>query len=221
MEEIPDITNLGNSVSQEGSDENQTSCDNILPGQPCANKTKCLRHQAQSFQVTFNITTEGGPLIDPSNYHELWKSMAGKSRRHATTVKPILKGTLLSEEKLKTLDKDEKCSICLSEFETGQLVTETLCGHMFHKRCLRNYFEREARYSLIYKCPLCRKYLTCPHKVTQNFHIKSHYQMRGNTVICDQNVYDFTPRIYNRVRRNRRTRRVPNIEEPTITSTSI
>lgn len=44
------------------------------------------------------------------------------------------------------------CSICLLEFESGQLVTNILrCNHLFHQTCLQRWME-----SPPFSCPMCR-----------------------------------------------------------------
>lgn len=41
-----------------------------------------------------------------------------------------------------------ECSICLEEFNQGETVAETMCGHKFHLDCLRKVENS--------KCPNCR-----------------------------------------------------------------
>lgn len=208
IESLPSSSNLS-FLEDAGSVTRDTtiSCDNHWAGQCCANKIPCLRHQQQTFEIKFKVTTQGGPLIDPLNFHHLWKNIAKKSREAPAMCRPILNGFKLTEEKMLSENlKDEKCSICLEEYKTSDLVCKTLCGHCFHKKCLAKYLKKEAEDSLIYRCPMCRHHLTFKHRVNQYFHIRSNYKVRENQVICDQSVYDFTGRLYN-YRRNRRRQR--------------
>lgn len=42
------------------------------------------------------------------------------------------------------------CSICLSNFQSGELITELPCKHLFHKNCLSQWFNCNNT------CPLCK-----------------------------------------------------------------
>jgi len=44
-----------------------------------------------------------------------------------------------------------ECSICQEEFEEGEELKKTPCGHYFHEPCLGQWLENYAR-----SCPLCR-----------------------------------------------------------------
>ena len=45
------------------------------------------------------------------------------------------------------------CTICLSNFQPKELITELPCNHLFHKNCLSQWFNHNNT------CPLCK--LTC------------------------------------------------------------
>ena len=40
------------------------------------------------------------------------------------------------------------CSICLDETDMSE-IESTICGHVFHRRCLQDWWERR------YTCPMC------------------------------------------------------------------
>ena len=208
IESLPSSSNLSFLEDSGAVTRDRTiSCDNHWAGQCCANKTPCLRHQEQTFEIKFKVTTQGGPLIDPLNFHHLWKNIAKKSREAPAMCKPIIQGFKLTKEKIVSENLEgEKCSICLEEYQTADIVHKTLCGHCFHKKCLAKYLKKESEDSLIYRCPMCRHFLTYKHRVNQYFHIRSNYKVRDQAVICDQSVYDFTGRLYNQSRRHRRRR---------------
>ncbi|PKA51130.1 E3 ubiquitin-protein ligase RING1-like [Apostasia shenzhenica] len=46
--------------------------------------------------------------------------------------------------------RDELCTICLNEFMVGLGVLRTPCGHVFHGRCISQWFESAGT------CPVCR-----------------------------------------------------------------
>lgn len=49
--------------------------------------------------------------------------------------------------------KDDKCSICLTEFEDDDTVKYTECCHFYHPTCLEEWTKQN------YTCPICRKSL--------------------------------------------------------------
>lgn len=46
---------------------------------------------------------------------------------------------------------DAQCSICLSAFCTGERLKSPACGHRFHGRCIRAWFNKSHS-----ECPVCR-----------------------------------------------------------------
>jgi len=59
----------------------------------------------------------------------------------------------LSKIILKTILKDEICSICHDKFNSENEFSVTDCGHYFHKNCLSKLFEISRKSD----CPLCRE----------------------------------------------------------------
>lgn len=45
-----------------------------------------------------------------------------------------------------------ECSICLEKYALGNLLTLFPCGHLFHRKCIYEWFTN----SVNYKCPVCR-----------------------------------------------------------------
>jgi hypothetical protein len=58
-------------------------------------------------------------------------------------------------EKIKSVKleekSDEKCSICMSEMEEGEVVSTLKCNHKYHKECVEEYLSHHSN-----KCPICR-----------------------------------------------------------------
>lgn len=46
--------------------------------------------------------------------------------------------------------KTPSCAICLSDFELGQKLVIMACGHVYHRVCIKEWF------NLNYNCPTCR-----------------------------------------------------------------
>lgn len=51
------------------------------------------------------------------------------------------------------VDSDEimKCSICLENYVTGEIISVLSCEHEFHKRCIEEWLNSHV------DCPLCRQ----------------------------------------------------------------
>ena len=56
--------------------------------------------------------------------------------------------------------KDTICSICLDEFEKEHKIRKTVCGHLFHMKCLDKWLSENS-----YKCPMCRAEITSPSTI--------------------------------------------------------
>ena len=54
-----------------------------------------------------------------------------------------------------TSGEKEECTICLCEFEKNEKVYKTGCGHMYHVRCLDQWFRQNTNHT----CPNCRSHL--------------------------------------------------------------
>lgn len=59
--------------------------------------------------------------------------------------------------KLYCKEKPEPCSIC-TELLQNNLATLKKCKHVFHKKCIQNWFNQNV--SQVRKCPLCREIFT-------------------------------------------------------------
>ena len=60
---------------------------------------------------------------------------------------------LVSTSENLILNEDEKCAICMGEFEVGETVQTFYCSHKFHKECSITW--RKTKNS----CPTCGKSL--------------------------------------------------------------
>ena len=59
---------------------------------------------------------------------------------------PLLDKKELTDEGL----LDEKCVICLENYQTKEKITRLNCNHTFHYKCLSTWVKTEST------CPLCR-----------------------------------------------------------------
>lgn len=51
-----------------------------------------------------------------------------------------------------TVETAESCTICLEEYELGDLLRRLPCGHIFHARCIDHWLTTRST-----SCPLCRE----------------------------------------------------------------
>jgi len=51
-------------------------------------------------------------------------------------------------------DASMACSICLMQWEMGDVISVTQCSHSFHQRCVRDWLRRSKT------CPMCRETVT-------------------------------------------------------------
>jgi len=80
-----------------------------------------------------------------------------RSVRRALQIGTVLAGQRLSDEEIRALPKVRfeqeelhQCSICLENYQQGELLTQLCCGHFFHVPCLARWMQRATQ------CPLCR-----------------------------------------------------------------
>jgi len=80
-----------------------------------------------------------------------------RSVRRVLQLGTVLTGQRLSDEEILALPKvrfdaaeQQSCSICLEQYQRGELLTALKCGHFFHVGCLAKWFQRSMQ------CPLCR-----------------------------------------------------------------
>ncbi|RIB02041.1 hypothetical protein C2G38_923253 [Gigaspora rosea] len=62
---------------------------------------------------------------------------------HTLPTKPYLMS--------KARSPDERCTICLSEYEHNDWLRDLPCAHDFHKECIDSWFKNSD------KCPICRR----------------------------------------------------------------
>jgi len=53
---------------------------------------------------------------------------------------------------LKDCDGEHSCSICLTEYESGEVMRKLTCSHKFHKDCVDTWLQSNIT------CPICKKY---------------------------------------------------------------
>mmetsp|Transcript_18042 Transcript_18042/g.45139 ORF Transcript_18042/g.45139 Transcript_18042/m.45139 type:complete len:620 (+) Transcript_18042:238-2097(+) len=57
------------------------------------------------------------------------------------------------EDQVESEESEKCCAICLRDFEPGQALLTTQCGHQYHALCLIQAWQRRPH------CPLCREYI--------------------------------------------------------------
>jgi hypothetical protein len=59
--------------------------------------------------------------------------------------------TTTLEEMDDEMEQGIRCAICLIRLEDGDIIGDIVCGHTFHKDCLKDWLKRKNR------CPLCQQ----------------------------------------------------------------
>ena len=51
-------------------------------------------------------------------------------------------------------DNDDNCSVCLGDFRVNEELFKLQCGHLYHKKCLKDWLKKSNC------CPLCKRILS-------------------------------------------------------------
>lgn len=75
--------------------------------------------------------------------------------------KTMIKTTSLTEVLIEDLSVDlsDDCSICLEKYRKNDKCIKLDCSHIFHKKCLNEWFKNRIDKSEELNCPLCRNNL--------------------------------------------------------------
>ncbi len=88
-------------------------------------------------------------LLNSDNYETIYNN----------AIEIICEKLFLERKKLKLgpykritqKDTVHTCSICLDNFKEGTYKRELCCGHVFHKKCIDKWVQKD------HSCPICRK----------------------------------------------------------------
>jgi len=69
------------------------------------------------------------------------------------TMTSVQYKSIIGTRKATIKDTHECCAICCDEIKHKTTVSETLCGHVYHSKCLRKWITKECR---LPTCPTCR-----------------------------------------------------------------
>jgi len=116
-------------------------------------------------RTNFNASGIFGELDQTGILMNLLNNATNFDESLARSVRRVLQmGTVLTEgraglsdEEISALPKvrfnqaeEQQCSICLEQFQCGELLTALPCLHFFHVSCITRWFEQSTQ------CPLCR-----------------------------------------------------------------
>ena len=84
---------------------------------------------------------------------ELYKEVSRKASASGPGSKEVQALTSTFDQRFAELEEklEEKCSICMSEMEEGEVVSTLKCSHKYHKECVEEYLSQHSN-----KCPICR-----------------------------------------------------------------
>ena len=94
------------------------------------------------------------PSQPPSTPSLMPQTMDIGTSEFAEEERPVVLPQLLVEHRsLSSQDEERDCSICLDMTQREHEVSETVCGHIFHRSCLQRWTATTP------SCPLCRRHL--------------------------------------------------------------
>ena len=79
------------------------------------------------------------------------------------------------------------CVICQGNIEKGQILYETKCKHIYHKKCLFEWFEKGNK-TFHPTCPICRTNVTVKFKQENVYDVHSTYSLVGNTIELERTI---------------------------------
>uniref|UniRef100_A0AC35TYG1 RING-type domain-containing protein n=1 Tax=Rhabditophanes sp. KR3021 TaxID=114890 RepID=A0AC35TYG1_9BILA len=95
--------------------------------------------------VNFASAAQIHSLIHPPNHEQLPVGVSSDQIKKFSTILPFEKDDNgINEE-------DERCTVCLSEFESGDEIRALPCSHRYHTECIDRWL------GINKKCPLCRE----------------------------------------------------------------
>ncbi|XP_044477193.1 uncharacterized RING finger protein C2A9.04c-like [Mangifera indica] len=117
--------------------------------------TRLARHQwpllnAQDSGMSIHMRLEDTRTVSYEGYEDILRRAVEESMESEMS-KPAIESSVESLEKMKFCGpEDEKCSICLEEFNVGDELCRLPCSHFYHEDCIVPWLEKS------HTCPLCR-----------------------------------------------------------------
>jgi hypothetical protein len=99
----------------------------------------------------FNIEKQLNDKSNEKSNEKLNEKSNAKSNEKSNNLSNKLFGINLFTDNTNTDIKKPKCSICIENFEDGDIIRTTICSHSFHQKCSDKWFEFKMT------CPNCRK----------------------------------------------------------------
>lgn len=81
-----------------------------------------------------------------------WLKQDSASSTSSTST--VTDATHLATDSGEANNSDDKCAICLCEFDNNKKGIKLKCGHIFHQVCLDRWFKTENQCRSL--CPMCR-----------------------------------------------------------------
>lgn len=109
-------------------------------------RTALTKMEIRSFQKEKNV--EAGQKKKTSSTFARLKQHRSSSSRHSSYLAVF--GSLTSVAQSSSHSAQERCVICLEEYEEGTELRVLFCGHEFHPKCVDPWLLSKRR------CPLCQ-----------------------------------------------------------------
>ena len=88
------------------------------------------------------------------------------------TKQEFIKIELPKYKKIKDIETNHMCSICLEYYKENMYKRMLPCNHEFHKKCIDKWF-RKCKDDYIH-CPICRKIYDLPLEKVTSFELKQY-----------------------------------------------
>ena len=98
-------------------------------------------------------------------------------------------GSELEESNTVSIERDDFCSICMCDFDEGQIEKCSVCAHVMHIPCITGWWNLSSRWNSINgKCPYCKDPRGFSH-IAQNSEDPWHnFDFHGSGEAVDQQV---------------------------------
>ena len=84
------------------------------------------------------------------------------------------------------IKRKRDCCICCDEIKKNQLAYKTPCNHIFHKKCIQQWFDKSATF--VPTCPMCRKDCHVNYKQDNNYTVNSSYSLVDHAVEMERTI---------------------------------
>ena len=131
--------------------------------------------QEFEFTVRLNVT---GDVLQTWDVKNILRMLCRQNLHSQHEWSCVLKGYKIKRKR--------DCCICYDEIKKNQLAYKTPCNHIFHKRCIQQWFDKSTTF--VPTCPMCRKDCHVNYKQDNNFTVNSSYSLVDHAVEMERTI---------------------------------